>query len=58
MKTGTYFIVHSQTVEQEDALIAFAKALKLEFTVSKEKPYNPDFVAKIKKSREDYAQGR
>ena len=58
MKAGTYFILHSQTVEQENALIAFAKALKMEFTTTKEKPYNPDFVGKIKKSKEDYSKGK
>lgn len=30
------------------------KALKIKFEVSKEKPYNPDFVAKIKRSDEDF----
>ena len=58
MKTGTYFILHSQTVEQENALIAFAKALKLEFTTTKEKPYNPEFVSKIKKSQMDFSEGK
>jgi hypothetical protein len=58
MKTGTYFILHSQTVEQENALIAFAKALKMEFTTTKEKPYNTEFVAKIKKSRDDFSRGK
>jgi hypothetical protein len=58
MKSGTYFILHSQTAEQENALIAFAKALKMEFTTSREKPYNPEFVAKIQKSRKDFSEGK
>jgi hypothetical protein len=34
------------------------KALKIKFEVSKEKPYNPDFVAKIKRSDEDFKNGK
>ena len=34
------------------------KALKIKFEVSKEKPFNPDFVAKIKRSDEDFKNGK
>jgi hypothetical protein len=58
METGTYFIVHPVTAEQENALIAFVKALKMDFTTTREKPYNPEFVSKIKKSKSDYNNGK
>jgi hypothetical protein len=31
--------------------------LKIKFEVNKEKLYNPEFVAKIQKSRQDYKDG-
>jgi hypothetical protein len=57
MKANSYFILHSQTSEQENAIIAFAKALNMEFIKTIEKPYNPDYVAKIQKSRGEIAGG-
>ena len=39
------------------AIKAVMKALKIKFEVSKEKPYNPEFVAKIQKGRQDYKDG-
>ena len=48
MRTQDIFIVHPETEEQSQALTAFVNALKIKFEISaKEKPYNPDFVAKI-----------
>jgi hypothetical protein len=58
METGTYFIVHPVTAEQENSLIAFLKALKMDFTTTQEKPYNPEFVSKITKSQSDYNEGK
>jgi hypothetical protein len=45
---------------QVDAIKAFMKALKIKFEVSKEEksPYNPEFVAKIKKGQQDIAEGK
>ena len=40
------------------AIKAVMKALKIKFEVSKEKPYNPKFVAKIQRSRQDYKDGK
>ncbi len=57
MKTENIIIVHPETTEQENALKAFAKALKMKFEVAKEKPYDPEFVAKIEESREQYKKG-
>jgi len=41
-------IMHPQTKEQETVLKAVAKALKISVEVS---PYNPEFVAMIKKAQ-------
>lgn len=58
MKTENTFIIRPETIEQENALKAFIKALKIKFEVSKEKPYDPDFVAKIKESRQQVKEGQ
>ena len=58
MKTDNAFIVYPETIEQEDALKAFAKALKMKFEVTKEKHYDPDFVAKIQESRRQVKEGK
>lgn len=50
-------IIHTETREQENALKAFAKALKIKFEVAKESPYNPEFVAKIEKSGQEFEEG-
>jgi hypothetical protein len=50
--------IHTESIEQEDALKAFAKALKIKFEVAKESPYNPEFVEKILKGDKDIAEGR
>jgi len=46
---------------QIKAIKAVMKALKIKFEINKEKvsgesPYNPEFVAKIKKSQQDYKE--
>ena len=57
MKTEIIFIVHP-TTEQASALKAFIKALKIKFEVAtNDNLYNPDFVAKIKKSKQDFEKG-
>lgn len=43
-------IMHPQNKEQETALKAIAKALKVSVETS---PYDPDFVAMIKKAQND-----
>ncbi len=52
------FTVHVQTPEQESALKAFVKALKMKFEVSKEKPYNPEFVNKILDAEKEIKHGK
>ena len=55
-------IAQPSTKEQLDALKAFLTALKIDFSFAKEKeeesPYNPEFVAKILKSQEDFKNGK
>ena len=43
--------------EQLKALKAFAKALKISFKTA-DKPYDPEFVAKIKKGQQDLKDGK
>ena len=58
MKTKEIYIAHPQTAEQINALKAFLQALKIRFEVTKEEDsYDPDFVAKIEESREQYKKG-
>lgn len=55
-------IIHFKTSKQKNIVKKILKALDTEFettsTHRKEKRYNPEFVAKIKKSAEDYKKGR
>jgi uncharacterized alpha-E superfamily protein len=50
-------IAHPNSEEKWEALKAFMNALKIPFEVSKEASYNPDFVAKIKKSEAQFEKG-
>ncbi|MFN3639752.1 MAG: DUF2683 family protein [Flavobacterium sp.] len=50
------FIIHTETPEQETALKAFVKALKMKFEVTN-KPYNPEFISKIEKSKKQAQEG-
>ena len=56
MSTHT-FIIHTDSLEQENALKAFVKALKIKFEVT-DKPYNPEFVAKVRQSEKEIEQGK
>ncbi|HEX3385746.1 MAG TPA: DUF2683 family protein [Mucilaginibacter sp.] len=49
-------IVHPENKEQSDALKTFMKAFKIVFEEEKS-VYDPEFVAKIKKSREQVRNG-
>lgn len=50
-------IIHTENREQENALKAFAKALKIKFEVSRESPYNLDLVNKIEQSNKEFEEG-
>lgn len=51
---------YTVNTSQIDAIKAFMKALKIKFEVAKEEesPYNPEFVAKIKKGDKEFAEGK
>lgn len=51
-------IIHAENKDQEKALKAFAKALKMKFEVTKYEPYDPEFVAKIQESRQQAKKGK
>ena len=50
-------IMHPKNKEQLTALKAFAKALKVKFETGTT-PYDPDFVAKIKRSKKQAEEGK
>ncbi len=50
-------ILHPENKEQLSALKAIAKALNIKIETNKS-PYNPEFVAKIKKSRKEVEEGK
>jgi hypothetical protein len=50
-------IIHPENKEQEKALKAIAKALNIKFEVAKKSNYDPDFVAKIEKSEQEFEEG-
>jgi regulator of RNase E activity RraB len=51
--------IHTINSEQENLLKAFVKAFKLKYEIlKKEKPYNPEFVAKIKESQQQAKDGK
>jgi len=56
------YIAQPNTNEQAKALKAFMKALDIDFKISKnderENSYNPEFVAKILKSKQDFLDGK
>jgi hypothetical protein len=59
MKTNNSIIIHLENKEQENAVLAFVKALKMKFEISKdEDDYDAEFVKKIEKSKKEIAEGR
>ena len=45
-------------MSQMEAIKAVMRALKMEFEIAKYKPYNPEFVAKIKESQQQVKDGK
>ena len=59
MKTPDIIIAHPGSEDKFEALKAFMKALKIKFEVpTKDKPYNPEFVAKILQGDQDIKAGK
>lgn len=50
-------IFRLESQEKSEALKAFAKSLDIYFE-TEERPYNPDFVKKIKESRRQFENGQ
>jgi hypothetical protein len=57
MESKNIFIVHPENSEQVNALKTFIKSLNMKLEIISEPYYNPDFVAKINKSREEFQSG-
>jgi hypothetical protein len=58
MKSADIIIVHPDNQDKLEALKTFLKAFKIKFEVpTKEKPYDPEFVAKILQGDEDFKKG-
>ncbi len=58
MKTQNILIAHPIDTKELNIITAFFEALKIKFEVTQELPYNPDFVAKIQKSRKQATEGK
>ena len=57
MQVENIFIVHPSNAEQATALKAFINALKIKFEIApKDGIYNPEFVAKIAKSKKEFRE--
>jgi hypothetical protein len=49
---------HTENATQLNVLKSVMKALKIKFTIEKVKPYNQEFVDKIKRSEDDFKNGK
>ena len=58
MKTADIIIAHPESADKFKALQAFMKALKIKFEVTKDNPYNSDFVTKVLQGDEDIKTGK
>jgi len=56
--TAINITAYTDDASQIDALKAFMKALKIKYDITEGKPYNPEFVSKIKRSRQAYKEGK
>ncbi len=51
-------IVHPSSEQEMSVIKAFFEALKIKFEITQDSPYNPEFVAKIEKSRKEADEGK
>ncbi|MBP8155569.1 MAG: hypothetical protein KAX81_00980 [Leadbetterella sp.] len=58
MRTQNVLIAHPTNANELGVIKAFFEALKIKFEVAEESPYNPEFVAKIQKSRKQAMEGK
>ena len=57
MSTPNTTIHLSISDEKLNYIKAFLKALKIKFEITKEEPYNQEFVKKMKQSEQDFKNG-
>jgi hypothetical protein len=50
-------VIQSNNIEKLEALKQFLTAFKIDFSIE-DKPYNPEFVAKIERGRKGILEGR
>jgi hypothetical protein len=58
MKTQNILIAHPSNEQEMNTIKAFFEALKIKFEVTKDTPYDPEFVSKIERGREDYRNNK
>jgi len=58
MKTSEILIAHPSNPYELDVIKAFFEALKIKFEVAQDSPYDPEFVAKIEKSKKQAVEGK
>ncbi|MDR2972962.1 MAG: hypothetical protein LBU83_13735 [Bacteroidales bacterium] len=58
MNIASTLIVHPVNLEQENVLKAFFEAFKIRFEVTKQNPYNEDFVNMVLQAEDNIKQGK
>lgn len=59
MKSHQTITVHTDTLEQTNALLAFVKSLRVKFELSeKEYVYNSDFISKVEEGKRAIESGK
>jgi len=58
MNIAPTLIVHPVDPEQVNVIKAFFKALKIQFEVTKESPYNKEFVDMVLQAEDNIKQGK
>lgn len=58
MKTENTFILHPDTKEQERALKAFVRALKIKFEITKNTGNDPQMVEKVIQGKKEIEKGK
>jgi hypothetical protein len=53
-----HITLHAEDAAQVKALKSVMKAMKIKFEISKSKPYNPEFIKKIRQGRKDIREGK
>jgi hypothetical protein len=51
-------IAHTEDASQIEAIKAVMKAFKIKFEISKDKPYNPEFVNMVLEAEKEIKQGK